>query len=451
MAAQEPALSQHTMVSQSIPFRTMGSSQGADSPQQLVFRPTAAGDSRSSARKRGRESTEVSQAQDPGPLYESKGSAIVGMTPSFGNKVAEFLFKNEPSTIAGSQVSGNLPMETADHYNSVLAYQAQNLGLSFPQAHSGPHNDIDPSIASPQVVPVSQEAQGMQQPGTHTGRTGPSQGIQSAGVSPRHGHFNVPAPQSGPQLHHSSGVPPPRSVNSGQTSGVGHPLDEGERRMAGAGFHGDHIQETSPMDWRAAKEDISGRQSAHEAQPFVASAPQNTASQSSSSAPANTQSVSQPSATNTKGRVPSPKTQRPISASVKAQTTPAKSSWMSTRVPAPRKAKVKSKPATRASGGVQKRKPDRVRQTTPPRPAALQPAAPKATVPQTAAFPNPIPSARREQQPATYVSGSGLGLTQDDVDRWQEERQNPYRLPSFNDAFGYTLMDVCLRLIVYSL
>ncbi|TFB03529.1 hypothetical protein CCMA1212_004891 [Trichoderma ghanense] len=465
-AAQQPALPQHAMFSQPIPFRTMATSHGAGSPQQLATRPAAAGDSRISARKDSRESTKPPQAQDVRSLYGPEGSAIVEMTPSLGNKVVEFLLKYEPSMVAGSQVSNTLPKETAVHYNSVLGYQAQSLGLSFPHGRPEFHNGIDPKVAPHRVVPASQDAQSMQPTATHAGRTQTSQRVQGAGIPPRHGHFDVPAPQSNLPPHSFSRIPPAGIAHHNPTNRVGHSLNKSERGMAGAGSHGGDVQEVSQMDWqaasegnrerrddiqvvsrqdwRAANQDTSGRQFAYGSQHFAASAPQNTASQPSSSTPAKTQSAPQPCVTNIKGKMPLPKAQRPIHASIKAQAAPTKTPIALTRGQASRNAKSKYKAAP-ASGGVQKRKSHRVRQTTAPRPVAMQPAVPKtavfqSAVPQIEAPQTPLPPAGREKQPTAYLSGSGLGLTQDDVDRWQEERQNPYRLPSFKDAFGHILM-----------
>ncbi|ETS03459.1 hypothetical protein M419DRAFT_34322 [Trichoderma reesei RUT C-30] len=424
------------------------------------------------------------------------------MTPSYGNKLVDYLLKHEPSMLAGSQISDTLPKETAVHYNSVLAHQTQGLGLFFPYERLEFQDGFDPSLASSQMVSASQEAQSMQPTATHTGQSQAFQQVQSTGVSPGHDQFNTAAPHSNFQAHSSSRVPPTGSVHHGQIDRIGHPLNVGQRGMAGAGYQGGDVQEGSQMDWQAANggslgrrddaqvvsrqhwqaanEDAIGHQFAYGAQSVAASAPQSTAPQmtapqSSSSTPARMQSGPQPSAKRAKGKTSLAKPERPIAASVKAQPAPRKTPTASTRIPASRKANGQPKPAP-ASGGVQKRKSNRVRQTTPPHPAAMQPAVlqssvpqtsvPQTSVPQTAvpqtavpqtavpqtavpqtavpqtavpqepASQTPRPPAGREQQPTTYLSGAGLRLTQEDVDRWQEERRNPYRLPSFEDAFG---------------
>ncbi|KAL6871390.1 hypothetical protein J3F83DRAFT_662654 [Trichoderma novae-zelandiae] len=463
-AAQQPVLPQDATFSQPIPSRTMTTSHAAGSPQQLAIRPAAADDSRSSSR--GRESATLPQARDPRSLYDPKKSAIVRVTPSVGNKVVDYLMKHDPSVVAASQLSNTLPKETAVHYNSVLAYQAQSLGLSFPHGHPEFHNGIDPSIAPPSVVPAPRETQGMQPTIAHVGGTQPFHQFQSTEAPPLFGQLNAPDPQSDVQSHRGSGVPSTGGVDYGPTCCVGHPqqtLDAGSHgdiqevsqmdwQAANEGSVGrqDHIQVATRQDWQAANKETNGRQFDQEAQPVVASAPQNTASQPPTCAPAKTQSVPQPCVKNNRGKMPLPRTHRPICGkpvSAKAQTALAKAQTSPTKVQAPKKATSKSKP-TPASGGIQKRKSNRIGQATLPRPAAPQTsvpetAVPQAVVPQTDVPRTPLRSPGREQQPTAHVSGSGMELTQDDVDRWQEERQNPYRLPSFNDAFGHIIMGTC--------
>ncbi|KAL7961754.1 hypothetical protein V8C34DRAFT_239871 [Trichoderma compactum] len=67
------------------------------------------------------------------------------------------------------------------------------------------------------------------------------------------------------------------------------------------------------------------------------------------------------------------------------------------------------------------------------------PAMPQTAMPRTSPR-TPLPSARPNKQRRVRLSRGGMWLSQDDLDRWQEERRNPYRLPSFNDSFSDATM-----------
>lgn len=66
----------------------------------------------------------------------------------------------------------------------------------------------------------------------------------------------------------------------------------------------------------------------------------------------------------------------------------------------------------------------------------------QATMPQTSPR-TPLPSARPDKHRRVRRSRGGMWLSQDDLDRWQEERKDPYRLPSFKDSFNDVAMTDC--------
>ncbi|KAL7916351.1 hypothetical protein GGI35DRAFT_35642 [Trichoderma velutinum] len=80
-----------------------------------------------------------------------------------------------------------------------------------------------------------------------------------------------------------------------------------------------------------------------------------------------------------------------------------------------------------------------VPQTAMPQAVMSQAVTHQSTMPQMSSQ-TALPSSRPDKQRRVRLSGSGMWLTQDDVDRWQEERKNPYCLPSFKDSFGDVAM-----------
>ncbi|KAL6691841.1 hypothetical protein J3F84DRAFT_403191 [Trichoderma pleuroticola] len=80
-----------------------------------------------------------------------------------------------------------------------------------------------------------------------------------------------------------------------------------------------------------------------------------------------------------------------------------------------------------------------VPQTAMPQSAVPQAMMPQATMPRTSPRTS-LPSARPDRRRRVRLSRGGMWLSQDDIDRWQEERRNPYRLPTFNDSFRDVVM-----------
>ncbi|EHK22640.1 uncharacterized protein TRIVIDRAFT_221910 [Trichoderma virens Gv29-8] len=66
----------------------------------------------------------------------------------------------------------------------------------------------------------------------------------------------------------------------------------------------------------------------------------------------------------------------------------------------------------------------------------------QAIVPQAASR-TALTSAREDERRPVCASCSGMMLTQDEVERWQEERRNRYCIPSFKDSFGDVTMSDC--------
>lgn len=77
-----------------------------------------------------------------------------------------------------------------------------------------------------------------------------------------------------------------------------------------------------------------------------------------------------------------------------------------------------------------------------PKTVVPQNTVPQATMPRTSPR-TPLPSARPDKHRPVRRSRGGMWLSQDDLDRWQEERKDPYRLPSFKHSFNDVAMTDC--------
>ncbi|KAL6790562.1 hypothetical protein J3E68DRAFT_68446 [Trichoderma sp. SZMC 28012] len=77
-----------------------------------------------------------------------------------------------------------------------------------------------------------------------------------------------------------------------------------------------------------------------------------------------------------------------------------------------------------------------------PKPVVPQAIVRQATMPQTSPR-TPLPSARPDNHRRVRRSRGGMWLSQDDLDRWQEEIKDPYHLPSFKDSFNDVAMTDC--------
>ncbi|PTB60429.1 hypothetical protein M431DRAFT_476925 [Trichoderma harzianum CBS 226.95] len=77
-----------------------------------------------------------------------------------------------------------------------------------------------------------------------------------------------------------------------------------------------------------------------------------------------------------------------------------------------------------------------------PKTVVPQNTVPQATMPRTSPR-TPLPSARPDKHRRVRRSRGGMWLSQDDLDRWQEERKDPYRLPSFKHSFNDVAMTDC--------
>ncbi|KAL7947876.1 hypothetical protein V8C42DRAFT_268175 [Trichoderma barbatum] len=418
------------------------------------------------------------RAQDQPPLHGPQESSIIGMTPSVGNKVVEHFMKHNPSAVAASRLSNTIPQETAVHYNSVLSWHAQNIQHSFPHGHPARYNGAGSTTAPSYGVPAPREEQSMEPADVYASGTPIPQQGQTTEDSLRRTHCSVLAPQDGAQSRPYSRSPHGK-LDNGPNGHVDRSsvaqqqsVDEPGNRKAVTSFRGE-IQEVSLMDWQTANKENLGRQtdiqvatrqdwqSANkeclgrqveqrpQPQPVVQRAHYvipdsqiSVASASRNKTSANAKLLPKPCFKPSKSDGPPPRTQRPI---------------RQKRVPIPAQAQEIKKSASQAqtslvSGGVHKRRSSQAGRTTPPQAVMPQNTRPQTAIPQSVPQTMPpqsanpqttLPPSRQGTRQPIHVSGSGMALTQEDVERWQDERRNPYRLPSFNDSFGDVIMSNC--------
>ncbi|KAL7788712.1 hypothetical protein V8C37DRAFT_404283 [Trichoderma ceciliae] len=347
---------------------------------------------------------------------------MVEMQPSSGNRVIQYLMKHNPSMITAPPLSNELSEATAMHYNSVLAWEAQNAGLSYPYGYPSHYDTTGPRTVPSDGVPVSQNVRRMEQyyPNTHSSVPAQPRGVESitthvintpasqqswgTEAAYSHGHSSALAPRNGVQSHSYPVVFPERMNNDSNVRLLCSPESQPQitngngKGSATASFHND-IQEVSRQDWQAANDESSGRQVYEMPQSDVFSSFRNkNAPPLTSDLSVNPHSISQSCVQRNRSKAPSSRVQRSIlnePAPTNPQTT---------------KKSLSKSQTSPVCGRVQKSKPSRGSRITPP------------------------PS--RDQQPPLYVSGSGIGMTQEQVEHWEEERQNPYCLPSFQDVFG---------------
>ncbi|KAL7938408.1 hypothetical protein V8C35DRAFT_153000 [Trichoderma chlorosporum] len=438
--------------------------------------------------------------QDLSSLHDPQESSILGMLPSVGNRVVEHLIKHNPSAIAASKLCHAIPEQTAVHYSSILTWHAQNVETveePFPHDYPPRRDDVESRPASSHEGSASREAQNMEPAIVQDGSMPVSQQMPNTENPPRLDHSSTLAHQDDAQwitYSRGSSVEPNNASNeyANYSSAPNQQIVNGQRaRTPITNSYGD-VQEVSRMDWQTANREnlahqndiqVAAQQDWQAAsregsrppidqslQPVVISAPQEAAVIPSVSASfVNPQSVSEPYSNRSTNDMLSMRVQRPI------RPKPAPAQVQAQEVKQPER----QYQASPVFGGVHKRKFSRDRtsllktvvsqglesqaasrritisqllqsptevptadrpRTVTPQAASSQVAAPQSRRPQAAipetASRTPLPSGRQNKQRYVQRSGSGMWLTEDDVERWQEERRNPYCLPSFTASFG---------------
>jgi hypothetical protein len=223
------------------------------------------------------------------------------MQPSVGNRVLQYLMQHNPSLVAASQVSNEIPKRTARKYKKALSKQVEKPEHPYPPADPS-RNRMESIYARSDSVPASLEVHyntqygipaqhGGIEPATgHGNTTLSSQQAQGTEVPYHPGHSSVPTSHNGVKSHSYPIVPPERVHNephvsytcpsyipeSQQQSSFHSGIQDvfrhdGQAVGRGSLAYQADIQEISREDWQVANKGGPGRKAPLEDQSVAGS------------------------------------------------------------------------------------------------------------------------------------------------------------------------------------